>query len=98
VDPDGSTLLLGHEVCMLHRTCAPIRRDSPEPPPENVRRLQVLLDNETGILRSGEFASLVWNQDVRRAAIADVLKVNASPPCSTPALTNFTQSPLSPGA
>jgi acetoin utilization deacetylase AcuC-like enzyme/ankyrin repeat protein len=76
VDPDGSTLLLGHELCLLHRTCVPIRRDSPEPPPENVRRLQVLLDKDTGILHCGEFACLVWNQESRRASIADVLKVN----------------------
>lgn len=75
VDPDASTLLLGHELCLLHRTCAPIRRDSAEPPPENVRRLQVLLDRDTGILHSGEFGRLVWNQEARRASIADVLKV-----------------------
>lgn len=75
VDPDASTLLLGHELCLLHHTCAPIRRDSAEPPPENVRRLQVLLDKDTGILHSGEFGRLVWNQEARRASIADVLKV-----------------------
>lgn len=77
VDPDGSTLLLHHELCILHRTCPPIVRDSDEPPPENVRRLQVLVDPETGILRSGEFSSLVWRNEARRAAIADVLKVCA---------------------
>jgi ankyrin repeat protein len=75
IDPHGATLLLSHELCILHRTCPPIRRDSPEPPPENVRRLQVLLDKETGILRSGEFANLTWLTDSRRAAISDVLKV-----------------------
>lgn len=75
LDPNGPTLLFSHELCILHRTCPPIRRDSPEPPPENVRRLQVLLDKETGILRSGEFTSLTWVTDCRRAAISDVLKV-----------------------
>jgi len=78
VDPDGSTLLMCHELCMLHRTCPPINRDSSEPPPENVRRLHVLVDPETGILRSGEFGSLTWKGAARRAAIGDVLKV--SPP------------------
>lgn len=76
VDPDGSTLVLCHELCLLHHTCPPILRDSAEPPPENVRRLQVLVDPETGILRSGEFGSLVWTNHARRAAIADVLKVS----------------------
>jgi ankyrin repeat protein len=80
VDPDGSTLLLCHEVCLLHRTCPPIRRDSGELPPENVRRLQVLIDLETGILRTGEFSGLVWNNQARRAAIADVLKVSWTVP------------------
>lgn len=76
VDPDGSTMLLCHELCILHRTCPPIRRDSPEPPPENVRRLQVLIDPDTGILRSGEFGNLLWTDKARRAAIGDVLKVH----------------------
>ena len=76
VDPDGPTLLLCHELCILHRTCPPIRRDSPEPPPENVRRLTVLVDEETGILRSGEFGNLVWKDRARRVAISDVLKVH----------------------
>ena len=78
VDPDGATLLLCHELCTLHRTCPPINRDSPEPPPENVRRLQVLVDPDTGILRSGEFGSLIWKREARRAAIGDVLKVRTS--------------------
>jgi ankyrin repeat protein len=75
VDPNGSTMLLCHELCLLHRTCPPIRRNSSEPPPENVRRLHVLVDPDSGILRTGEFRNLAWNSDARRAAISDVLKV-----------------------
>lgn len=76
VDPDCNTLLISHELCILHRTCPPIRRDSPEePPPENVRRLQVLVDKETGILRTGEFSKCNWQGEARRAALVDVLKV-----------------------
>jgi len=75
-DPDGPTVLLCHELCILHRTCPPIRRDAPEPPPENVRRLHVLVDPETGILRSGEFGNLVWKDKARRAAVADILKIH----------------------
>ena len=76
VDPDNTSLLISHELCILHRTCPPIRRDSSaEPPPENVRRLQVLVDQETGILRSGEFSKCHWQNEARRAALVDVLKV-----------------------
>lgn len=76
VDPNGNTLLITHELCGLHRTCPPIRRHSTdEPPPENVRRLQVLVDPETGILRTGEFSRCNWENEGRRAALVDVLKV-----------------------
>jgi len=75
VDPDRNTLLLTHELCVLHRTCSIIRRDSnSEPPPENVRRLHVLVDQETGILRTGEFTRCTWENETRRAAMVDVLK------------------------
>ncbi|KAG7368554.1 histone deacetylase superfamily protein [Nitzschia inconspicua] len=75
VDPDSNTLLITHELCILHRTCPPVRRDATEePPPENVRRLQVLVDNETGILRTREFSNCNWQGEARRAALVDVLK------------------------
>ena len=74
-DPDSSTLLLTHELCILHRTCAPIRRGVIEVPPENVRRLTVLVDPETGILRTGEFNRCSWENAARRVALVDVLKV-----------------------
>lgn len=75
VDPDNNTLLITHELCGLHRTCPPIRRDSStEPPPENVRRLHVLVDKETGILRSGEFDRCNFENEGRRAALVDILK------------------------
>jgi ankyrin repeat protein len=76
VDPDGQTMVLCHELCLLHRTCPPIRRNSPDPPPENVRRLHVLVDAETGILQGSEFSSLLWRKEARRVAISDVLKVS----------------------
>lgn len=79
MDPDGSTIILCHELCLQHRTCPPIVRsgeDSTEPPPENIRRLSVLINNDDGILRCGEFSGCKWNTDVRRAALSDVLKVH----------------------
>lgn len=76
VDPDSPTLLICHELCNLHRTCPPIRRESlSDVPPENVRRLHVLLNENTGILRGGEFGRVVWDSNARRASMVDVLKV-----------------------
>jgi acetoin utilization deacetylase AcuC-like enzyme/ankyrin repeat protein len=82
MDPDGVTLLLCHELCIQHRTCPPIVRDdadASEPPPENVRRLNVLINDDDGILRCGEFSACKWNTDARRAALSDVLKVHEYP-------------------
>eukprot|EP00594_Rhizosolenia_setigera_P016194 CAMPEP_0178956252 /NCGR_PEP_ID=MMETSP0789-20121207/10120_1 /TAXON_ID=3005 /ORGANISM="Rhizosolenia setigera, Strain CCMP 1694" /LENGTH=1159 /DNA_ID=CAMNT_0020638099 /DNA_START=71 /DNA_END=3550 /DNA_ORIENTATION=- len=78
MDPDSSTILLCHGLCNRHFTCPPIRRGTPsaDPPPENVRRLHVLINEEVGILRSGEFQSCSWETQVRRAAMADVLRVH----------------------
>lgn len=75
VDPNGNTMLISHELCVLHRSCVPITRDAAEePPPENVRRLTVLIDEDTGILRGSEFGRCVWEGEARRAAMIDVLK------------------------
>ena len=76
IDPESSTFLICHELCSQHFTCPPISRDAMEPPPENVRRLSVLLDKETGILRSAEFEGAKWEGEARRASMADVLKVH----------------------
>ena len=78
IDPDASTILLCHDLCSLHKTCAPIRRGNAcaEPPPENVRRLHVLINPSVGILRCGEFQSCAWEIEARRASIADVLRVS----------------------
>jgi hypothetical protein len=37
----------------------------------------VLVDPDSGILRTGEFQSLLWKNEARRAAISDVLKVRS---------------------
>jgi acetoin utilization deacetylase AcuC-like enzyme/ankyrin repeat protein len=75
VDPDNTTFLISHELCTLHRTCPPIRRDSGfDAPPENTRRLHVLVNENDGILRCGEFSRVKWQNSARRAALSDVLK------------------------
>lgn len=79
IDPEGQTILICHELCGQHLTCPPITRDDmihSEPPPENVRRLTVLLNEDTGILKCAEFDSTKWEPEGRRAAITDVLKVH----------------------
>eukprot|EP00592_Proboscia_alata_P005583 CAMPEP_0194382834 /NCGR_PEP_ID=MMETSP0174-20130528/63296_1 /TAXON_ID=216777 /ORGANISM="Proboscia alata, Strain PI-D3" /LENGTH=836 /DNA_ID=CAMNT_0039168501 /DNA_START=185 /DNA_END=2692 /DNA_ORIENTATION=- len=79
IDPDSVTLILCHELCSLHRSCPPIVRGSStlsEPPPENVRRLHVLINKNDGIFHSNEFASCSWEIEARRAAMADVLRVH----------------------
>jgi len=79
IDPEGRSLLICHELCSQHMTCSPITRDGmegDEPPPENVRRLSVLLNEDVGILRSAEFNSCRWEGECRRAAMTDVLKVH----------------------
>mmetsp|Transcript_9501 Transcript_9501/g.21229 ORF Transcript_9501/g.21229 Transcript_9501/m.21229 type:complete len:1072 (+) Transcript_9501:138-3353(+) len=79
MDPDSTTMLICHELCSRHMSCPPIDRSggpSSDPPPENIRRLRVLLNDETGILRSSEFSALSWESEARRASIADVMKVH----------------------
>mmetsp|Transcript_27116 Transcript_27116/g.54231 ORF Transcript_27116/g.54231 Transcript_27116/m.54231 type:complete len:892 (+) Transcript_27116:385-3060(+) len=76
LDPASKTVILCHELCSKHYSCPPIYRGGPDPPPENIRRLEVLINSETGILNSDEFSSCVWEAGARRAAMADVLKVH----------------------
>jgi len=76
IDPDGQTFLICHELCSQHLTCPPITRNVQEPPPENIRRLSVLLDKDVGILRGADFDSAKWEGECRRAAMTDVLKVH----------------------
>uniref|UniRef100_A0A7S1B8M9 Histone deacetylase domain-containing protein n=2 Tax=Corethron hystrix TaxID=216773 RepID=A0A7S1B8M9_9STRA len=76
LDPPSKTILLCHELCSKHYSCPPIYRGGPDPPPENIRRLEVLINSETGILNSKEFCSCVWETNARRASMADVLKVH----------------------
>jgi len=81
LDPPTKTLIATHDICLKHYTCSPIRRGGEEPPPENVRRLNVLVNKKVGILRSDEFHSsqVTWNNDPPRANIADVLRVHSYP-------------------
>jgi len=77
MDPNSNTIILHHEICNRHRSCPPIVRSGmSEPPPENIRRLHVLIQENVGILRSREFQDCSWELKARRAAITDILKVH----------------------
>lgn len=72
-------VIIAPDECFMHHTCAPISRTSPDPPPENVDRLQTLLHPIRGILRSGEFENVDIVSEVRPATMADVLRVHEYP-------------------
>ena len=77
IDPMQRTFLICHELCSNHLTCPPIIRDPElDVPPENVRRLTVLLDPDVGILRTAEFDGCKWEGEARRVSMADVLKIH----------------------
>ena len=74
-----TTALVTHELCIRHHTCPPQEVANPRSrdsvPPENCRRLSVLLHPQSGILRSREL-SLAWNTNPPPAALSDVLRVH----------------------
>ena len=72
-------VIIAPDECFMHHTCPPISRASPDPPPENVDRLQTLLHPTRGILRSAEFANVDVVSEVRPATMADVLRVHEYP-------------------
>lgn len=38
----GKTVVLHHPLCLDHHSCPPIKRSGGDPPPENVKRLEVI--------------------------------------------------------
>ena len=80
VGPYGSlttTAILSHPLCTKHFTCPPSDTEGSSAPPENVKRITVLLDKDKGALRSSELAKdILWEPEARAAALADVLRVH----------------------
>ncbi len=73
------TLVVTHPSCGDHHTCThkAYSRSGPDPPPENIHRLEVLLNDTSGALRMGEFAGtsgLVKDANPPRCAIVDVMR------------------------
>jgi acetoin utilization deacetylase AcuC-like enzyme len=73
----GATAILTHDLCRKHHTCRPSELGS-EAPPENIRRLGVLLDDATGALRGKDLAAsgVQWEPNARAAPLGDVLRVH----------------------
>lgn len=71
------TAVLSHDLCREHFTCAPSDTESPSAPPENIKRLHVLLDEKQGVLRSSDLAPhLHFVGNCRKASMGDVLRVH----------------------
>jgi hypothetical protein len=74
---DISTAVLTHPSCMRHYTCPPSEAEQASVPPENVRRLKVLLDGQSGALQSADISGNIrWLPEARAAALSDVLRVH----------------------
>lgn len=78
-DGSGGTAIVAHEFCSVHFTCPPSIVHTNKAPPENMRRLQLLVDQRMGALRSTDLSNkLLWipQKDVKPAALSDVLRVH----------------------
>lgn len=74
--PLPGALLITHDDCMKHYTAADMRRGAAEPPPENERRLDVLLNPAHGTLRAPDLGALLTEEPAPRVAMAHVLRVH----------------------
>jgi hypothetical protein len=73
----NSTLIVTNPLCMHHHTCPPSQVETPGAPPENTKRLHVLVHEEQGVLCAADLsARLQWQRTAERAALADVLRVH----------------------
>lgn len=73
----GLTAIITHPLCRMHHTCPPDEVEDMYAPPENIKRLSVLLDEKIGILRLRDMARcLRWVDRCRPAPMADVLRVH----------------------
>jgi acetoin utilization deacetylase AcuC-like enzyme/ankyrin repeat protein len=74
----GTTLILAPPACSEHHTAPLLARGAPDPPPENERRLDALLNPTAGALRASEFVPsgrVTLDEEVECAAeLGDVLR------------------------
>lgn len=75
--PSSSTLIITNPLCFEHHTCAPSISNTEEAPPENIRRLHVLINETDGILRNSNlFPQINWQVVSKPAELTDVLRVH----------------------
>ena len=70
------TVVITHPYCRQHYTCPPSETGQ-DAPPENTRRLHVIIDEQDGCLKAADLLpKLRWMPDCRKAAMSDVLRVH----------------------
>ena len=78
-DLSHPTAIISHPICRRHYTCEPSMTENPSAPPENVKRLKVIIDETSGALHGRDLASSLQWVTCRPAAMADVLRVHEWP-------------------
>lgn len=73
-DENLKRVIIAPDTCFWHHSCPPITRGGEDPPPENVNRLNVLLNGTNGTLRGKDFKSVEYVNNVQQAAWVDVLR------------------------
>lgn len=74
------TGIITDHACLRHHTCPPSEATSSTAPPENIHRLEVLIDKQDGVLRSSNIREkLTFVEECREASIADILRVHEWP-------------------
>lgn len=72
-----ATAIVANPLCSRHFTCPPSQVETPSAPPENTKRLHVLIDEHAGVLRAADLsANLQWVENGKSAALVDVLRVH----------------------
>ena len=75
-----ATAIITHPLCRQHYTCPPSETETMQAPPENKKRLEVIISEDSGALRSEDMSnSLIWIPECRAATISDVLRVHEWP-------------------
>ena len=73
----ATTAIVTHPMCRRHYTCPPSETESDSAPPENIKRLAVIIDETNGVLRGSDLGPrLKWVEEARPATISDVLRVH----------------------
>ena len=72
-----NTAIVTNPLCTRHHTCPPSHVETPSAPPENIKRLHVLVDPQHGALQGSDLsAQLKWVRNAKLAVLADVLRVH----------------------